>query len=115
MAAANYNLLIEQGATFTLSILWKDNDNNPIDITNYSARMQIRKTYESDPVISLTSDLGGGITLGGEAGTIDILIEADATENIEIRQGRYDLELEFNEYVTRLIEGEVDISKEVTK
>lgn len=113
MAAADYDLLIEQGATFTLDIVWKDADNNPIDITGYEARMQIRKSYDTAPVISLTD--GNGIVLGGVDGTIEINIEADVTEDIEIRRGRYDLELEFNGVVTRLIQGVVDISREVTK
>ena len=115
MAAADYDLLIEQGATFELSIVWKDNADTPIDISGYSARMQIRKTYDTEPVISLTSALGGGITLGGVDGTIDITIPATITDDIEIRRGRYDLELELAGVVTRLIQGAVDISREVTK
>ena len=115
MAAADYNLLIEQGATFELSIIWKDDNDTPIDISGYSARMQIRKTYDSDPVISLTNDSDGGIVLGGVAGTIAITIDADTTDDIEILRGRYDLELEFNGVVTRLLQGIVNISREVTK
>lgn len=115
MAAADYDLLIEQGATFELSIVWKDNADTPIDISGYSARMQIRKTYDTEPVISLTSELGGGITIGGVDGTIDITIPATITDDIEIRRGRYDLELELAGVVTRLIQGAVDISREVTK
>jgi hypothetical protein len=115
MAAADYDLLIEQGATFDLSIVWKDNEGTPIDLTGYSARMQIRKNYDTEPVISLTSDSDGGIVLGGEDGTIDITIDAETTENIEIRRGRYDLEIELAGIVTRLTQGTVDISREVTK
>lgn len=115
MAAADYDLLIEQGATFELSIVWKDDEGTPIDITGYSARMQIRQTYDTDPVISLTSASGGGIVLGGATGTIDITIGANTTDDIEIRRGRYDLELELAGVVTRLIQGGVDISREVTR
>jgi hypothetical protein len=115
MAAADYDLLIEQGATFELSIIWKDNNDTPIDISGYSARMQIRKTYDTDPVISLTSASGGGITLGGVAGTIDITIPATITDDIEILRGRYDLELELSGVVTRLLQGVATISREVTK
>ena len=113
MAAADYDLLIEQGATFELSIVWKDNEGTPIDISGYSARMQIRKTYDSEPVINLTD--GSGITLGGITGSIDISIDADTTDGLIINRGRYDLELESNGIVTRLIQGTVEISKEVTK
>jgi hypothetical protein len=115
MAAADYDLLIEQGATFELSIVWKDDEGAPIDITGYSARMQIRQNYDTDPVISLTSASGGGIVLGGTAGSIDITIGANSTDDIEIRRGRYDLELELAGVVTRLIQGSVDISREVTR
>lgn len=115
MAAADYDLLIEQGATFTLSIVWKDNANAPINITGYSARMQIRKTYDDTPSISLTSAVGGGIVLGGVSGTIDITIAASVTDDITILRGKYDLELELAGVVTRLIQGTVCISREVTK
>lgn len=113
MAAADYDLLIEQGATFDLSIVWKDNADTPIDITGYSARMQIRKTYDSAPIISLTN--GSGIVLGGVAGTIDITITDEQTTAIDILRGKYDLELELAGVVTRLIQGTVEISREVTK
>lgn len=115
MAAADYDLLIEQGATFELSIVWKDDAGTPIDITGYSARMQIRKTYDDAPIISLTSNVGGGIVLGGVSGTIDITIGASVTDDITILRGKYDLELELAGVVTRLIQGTVDISREVTK
>ena len=113
MAAANYDLYIEQGATFTLQLVWKDDEGTPIDITGYSARMQIRRNYGSEPVISLAD--GEGLVLGNTAGTIEITITDEQTEAITITSGRYDLELEFGGVVTRLIEGLVDISRGVTK
>lgn len=113
MAAANYDLYIEQGATFTLSLIWKDDEGTPIDITGYVARMQIRQNYDTEPVISLTD--GDGIVLGGVAGTIDITITDEQTTDIEIIRGKYDLELELAGVVTRLIQGQVEISREVTK
>lgn len=113
MPAANYDLYVEQGATFELSIIWKDNEGTPIDITGYIARMQIRQNYDLDPIISLTD--GNGIVLGGVDGTIDITITDEQTTDIEILRGKYDLELELGGVVTRLIQGGVEISREVTK
>jgi len=116
MAAGNYDITIEQGATFMLSLVWKDTEGDPIDVSGCVARMQIRKTYNSEPVFSLTTDSDGGIELGGLAGTIEIEIPAEQTELIDIRRGYYDLEIEFsNGVVTRLIQGGVDVSREVTK
>ncbi len=116
MAAANYDILIEQGATFTLSIVWKDDEGVPIDISDCEARMQIRRTYDSDPIISLTTESDGGIVLGGVTGSVDVEVDAETTENVEIRRGLYDLEIVFpDDVVVRLIQGSVEISREVTK
>ena len=42
MAAGIYDIIIEQGATFTLSATWKDSAGAAINLTSYSARMQVR-------------------------------------------------------------------------
>jgi hypothetical protein len=116
MAAGNYDILIEQGATFMLDLTWKDTEGTPIDISGCFVRMQIRKTYNSDAVFSLTNDSDGGIETGGVAGTITAEISAEDTRDIDIRRGYYDLEIEFpSGIVTRLIQGGVDVSREVTK
>jgi hypothetical protein len=39
MAATKYNFSIEQGTSFRLSLTYKDKDKNPINITNYCARL----------------------------------------------------------------------------
>lgn len=117
MAAANYDITIEQGATFPLSIIWKDDSGTPINLDGYTARMQVRKSSQSDEVIlNLTSNESDlSITLGGEDGTIDILIPAEVTAGLEVRRAVYDLELVNDPEITRLIQGSVTISPEVTK
>ena len=39
MAAGRYNFTIEQGATVDFEIAYTDSNQNPIDLTNYQARM----------------------------------------------------------------------------
>lgn len=116
MTAGRNDITIEQGATFTYSLIWKDSNSVPIDLTGYSARMQVRKTYnDSTAVLDLSSD-DGNITLGGALGTIDVVAGAAATAIITIRAGVYDLELESpTGVVTRLIEGKVTVNPEVTR
>lgn len=115
MPAANYDIVIEQGATFNLSIIWKDADGNGIDISDCTARMQIRKSYPSNEVVLSLTDTDG-IFIGSVFGSIDIEIPADVTETLDLRRGAYDLEIENSAgTVTRLLQGAAIISPEVTR
>jgi hypothetical protein len=117
MAAASHDILIEKGATFQLSLLWKDGAGSPITLVGYTARMQVRQKHDSiDPAaLDLTTE-NGGITLGGAAGTINVIAAATATDDITFKRGVYDLELVSGAgIVTRLIEGFVTVTPEVTR
>ncbi len=114
--AANYDITIEQGATFQLNLIWKDSAGVPIDLTGYTAKMQVRQRYASDDAVLSLSTTAGTIVLGGVAGTINITGPAADTAAITIKQGVYDVELtSAGGIVTRLIEGCVAISPEVTR
>lgn len=115
MTAGSYNFTIELGATFNNVITWRDEDNNLVDITGYSARMQCRPGIESPTIIFSLTDLDG-LTLGDAAGTITINIPATDSVDITYDTGYYDLELESpSGFVTRLLSGIITFSKEVTR
>jgi len=108
------NLTFPQGATWDLSITYTDGDGDPIDLTDYSARMQVRQSYTStDTVLDLTD--GSGITLGGTAGTIDVQVGATATAGVAALQYVYDLEVEESSVVTRVVQGSLTVTPEVTR
>lgn len=113
--ADTYDLYIDQGATFERVITWKQTNGTPVDLTGYSARMQIRRTKSNETaLVSLTN--ANGITLGGTSGTIAISISAAVTEALTFRRAVYDLELVSpNGSVYRLLQGAVALSKEVTR
>jgi len=112
--AGQYNFTIEQGATFNLLMTWKI-DNVAVNLTGYTARLQARiDVDEIDTILSLTT--GAGITLGGAAGTISL--DQTATQTALLPKGEYvyDLELQSSGgIVTRLLQGELNISAEVTR
>lgn len=111
-----YDFHIDQGATFRKVIVWKDPNDVPINLTDYTARMQIRKTINSDEVYVEATTENGYITLGGANGTIEISIPASVTKDFQFRRGVYDLELESSGgIVTRLLQGCVFVSREVTR
>lgn len=118
MAAGRYDITIEQGTTWTLSLTWKDAAGTPINLTGYSARMQIRSSYEAtSPLIELLSSGGTpSITITPLTGVVALLIEEAATRTLPSGHAVYDLEMvAANNNVTRLLEGSVTISPEVTR
>lgn len=119
MAAGELDIVIEQGATFQKRLTWVDNQVPavPIDITGYTARMQLRTAKdEPDPPIIELTDGNGRIILGGVNGTIDLLIDCADTSALIDEFGVYDLEVESPGGVcTRLVEGSFELSLEVTR
>lgn len=115
--ALTYNITVYQGATFRLPITWKTGETpTAVNLTGYTARMQIRSTVTSPTdLLELTTE-NGGIALGGAAGTIEILIEAADTAGQAWRTGVYDLELIAGSGdVRRLLEGTATLVPEVTR
>jgi len=118
LPAGSYNIVCDQGATFGLSMTYKDANGTVINLTGYTARMQVRsKANASTTIVSLTSSPAAGITLGGAAGTIVISISATSTAALEPGDYVYDLELvnTSSTAVTRLVQGRFRVSAEVTK
>jgi hypothetical protein len=113
--AATHNFVCEQGATFSRQITWLDSNGAPLDLTGYTARMQVRATVDaSSALFNLTSG-AGDITLGGAAGTITIAISATATAAVAAGCYVYDLELVDGATVYRLLQGEFEVDAEVTR
>jgi len=128
MAAGKYSFVIEQGSTLNFEVQYKDSNNTPIDLTGYSGKMQIRSDYaDNSPstYITLSSSLaadGTGLNFSGSSGTtplssgsIAIVISAVSTSLFTFNEAKYDLELTSGNVVTRILEGNVKLSKEVTR
>lgn len=116
MPAATYPIYIEQGATYLLQARWKDSAGVLVNLTGYKGRMQVRRRASSDEVLlSLTTE-NGGITLGGALGTVSVRGNAALTALVTGKKAAYDLELESADgTVTRILQGSVEISPEVTR
>lgn len=115
MPAGSYNIVCDQGATFGLNLTYEDANGTAVNLTGYTARMQVRSKAEAaTTILSLTS--GSGITLGGSAGTIVISISAATTAGLTAGDYVYDLELVApTAAVTRLLQGRFRVSAEVTR
>ena len=116
MPATPYNFTIEQGTTFTIAFAYRDSAGNPINITGFSARMHARQPIESARTLINATTANGLLAITGVTGTITLSMTATQTAALNFTTARYDLELESPAgIVTRLIEGTITLSKEVTR
>ena len=115
MIPGKYNIICPQGTTFSQQLIYSLN-NVPMNLTGFSARMQIREKHTTPHYqLSLTSS-NGGLVLGGEAGTIIINVSSTQTTAIHAKEYVYDLELvSSSNLVTRIIEGKFIVTPEVTR
>jgi hypothetical protein len=96
MAITDLNIDLEEETDYTLSIVYTDDKTNlPRDLTGYLAYFTIRRETAGEVVLLVTSKAGGGITLGGTDGTIDVrILDTDLTFTSHPpfwRTGIYDL------------------------
>lgn len=115
MTPGRVNFVCPQGSTFSRVLTYKI-DTTPVNLTGYTAGMQVReRPYSKQYIVYLNTD-NSGITLGGSAGTITLNIAASTTANFIAGDYVYDLELTSgNGTVSRLIEGKFNVTPEVTR
>ena len=115
MALSIYDITAEQGSDYLTTVTYRNSSAALVNLTGYSARMQVRRTYSSDSA-DLTLTQRGGLALGGAAGTIVISISASAMARIPAGSYVYDLEIiESSGVVKKILSGKFDITGEVTR
>ena len=131
MSAGRYPLYIEQGANLDFEVQYLDSEGNPVDLSGYGARMQIRPSTDSSTIyVTLSSSLqpdGTGLNMSGShglkpptSGSIGVFISSCTSSLFGFQDAVYDLEIFVPydggcDYVTRLMQGPVRLSKEVTR
>lgn len=126
MSAGKYSFVLEQGSTFDIEIQYKDTTGSAVDLSGYSGKMQIRPTIASETVyLTLSSSLNGdgtGLNFSGSngstpptSGSVGIFISATSSSALNFTEAVYDLEITSGSIVTRILEGKVKLSKEVTR
>lgn len=89
--------------------------NQPVDLTGYTARMQIRQKVDSaSTILSLTTE-NGGIAIDQSYKTITVLMTAQQTEAFTFQTAVYSLELVKNAEVVPFSTGTLTLVKEVTR
>lgn len=116
MIPTQYNWTAYQGTTTPFNLALTNDDASPVDLSGYTAKMQARSSVTSGSVQLEASSEKGNLTINGPAGTIAIVFTADETAAISSSKLVYDLELiSGGGQVSRLVYGEITVSKEVTR
>jgi hypothetical protein len=116
--AGLYNIVADQGSTFSRTIIWRDPAKKPILMGGYKARMHVRKSVDdADTVLVLTTE-NGRISLHPTNGNITLTIDDDTMVTIPEDKYLYDLELigpTASVYVYKLLTGNFVVRSEVTR
>ena len=84
---------VKRGDTWNFIFNWKSG-NTPIDLTDCTARMQVRKKKLGTLLASVTTE-DGGITITAEDGKVSVSFPASATDACEPGTHSTDLEITF--------------------
>ena len=130
MAAGVYNFTIEQGSTVDFEIQYKDSSSDPISLAGSTVNMALRSGYGADAILEMSSSTSGTYTKrSGSAflsvsgsnlstpltsGSIGIYIGHAVTDAFAFGEAIYDIELTTDQARTRLLQGKIRLSKDVT-
>ena len=137
MAAGKYSFTIEQGATLNFELQYRGADGLPISLAGYEGAMQIRSgfsgsadtvTYLTFPALSgsqyaegfqsqsaFLSFSGSNLATPPVSGAIGVYAGWYTTQGVSFPDTAfYDLEITSGSIRTRLLEGQVQLAKQVT-
>ncbi len=115
MTAGIYNTTIDQGSVWSVVLVYTDSNNTPVNLTGYTAAMQLRQNYNSATADLTLTTANGGITIVGATGTITITATAAQTGALDPGFYVYDLELTSGSNISRLIQGQLTVAEQVTR
>jgi hypothetical protein len=113
--AGQKNFEVDQNATFTFILEYKDSNGNAVDLTGASAKMQVRDTKGGTKLaFTLTSPLGG-IVIDAPNGKLTVRMTPTQTNKLFYPKSSYDIMItDSNGVKTKLIEGFLTLSRSVT-
>lgn len=116
MAAGKYNFTIEQGANYSLTLIYKDSDGDVVNLTGCTARMQFRSAVSSATTLFEATTANGRLVITPLEGKIVMALTATTTAAFTWTSAYYDLEIvAADNSVTRLLQGYVEVSFEITR
>jgi hypothetical protein len=113
--AGQKNFEVDQNATFSFVVEYKDENDNAIDLSGASAKMQVRDTKGGAKLAVTLTSPSGGITIDGPNGKLTVKMTPTQTNKIFYPKSSYDLMvIDSNGNKIKLLEGFMTLSRSVT-
>jgi hypothetical protein len=108
--ATKANLVIDQGSTFSTDLNLQDENGDSLLLAGYTANSQIRKWYSSTNISATFS-----ASINVESGVIRLSLTDEQTSNLVSGRYVYDVELDNGTDVSRILEGVITVTPQVTR
>jgi hypothetical protein len=108
--ATKSNLVIDQGSTYSAELNLTDENGDPLVLDGYTANSQIRKWYTSSTVAATFTT-----SINVASAVITLGLTANQTSNLVAGRYVYDVELNDGSEVSRIVEGIVTVTPQVTR
>jgi hypothetical protein len=113
--AGQKNFEVDQNATFQFLVEYKDNDDNAINLTGSTAKMQVRDTKGGTKLAFTLTSPTGGITIDGINGKLTVKMTPTQTNKLFYPKSSYDIMIvDSNGNKIKLLEGFLTLNRSVT-
>lgn len=119
MKAAKYDFSIEQGSSFSLSLTYKNNEGNPVNLSGWCARLVWKSNSGVQTFTTENTNNLYRFEMDEINGKIILQFPASTTNDFNFTNAKYDLELQSpddfyiggGKYTTRLLYGTISLIK----
>lgn len=108
--ATKANLVIDQGSTFSTDLNLTDENGDPLNLSGYTANSQVRKWYTSTNASATFTT-----SINVDSGVITLSLSANQTSNLISGRYVYDVEINDGSAVSRIVEGIITVTPQVTR
>lgn len=108
--ATKANLVIDQGSTFSTDLTLTDENGDPLALAGYTANSQIRRWYTSTNASATFTT-----SINTTSAVITLSLTANQTSNLVSGRYVYDVEINDGAEVSRIVEGIVTVTPQVTR
>lgn len=113
--AGQKNFEVDQNATFSFVVEYKDDNGNAIDLTGASAKMQVRDVKGGTKLAVTLTSPSGGIVINGPLGKVTVTLTPTQTNKLFYPKSVYDIMvIDSNANKIKLLEGFMTLNRSVT-